>query len=61
MKLKSAAANFNQARTDLRKPLTAFKASEVMLDRDPERHVGLMPAKYAMQNELEDTGSLSAY
>ena len=41
-------------RTGLRKPLTAFHSSEVMLDRDPERHVGLMPVKYGTRNELLD-------
>ena len=35
-----------QFRKDLSKPLTAFKASEVMLNKDPERHVKLMPARY---------------
>ena len=37
-----------------RKPLTAFKKSEVMLNKDPERHVRLMPVEYS------HTGQLSA-
>ena len=37
-----------------RKPLTAFKKSQVMLNKDPERHVRLMPL------EFELTGQLSA-
>ena len=58
--LKSAkeAGKFDQARTDLRKPLTAFKQSEVMLNRDPEKHVRLMPARYHMNNELGETGEI---
>ena len=43
MKRESYITKFKQARVDLRKPLTAFKTSDVMLDRNPERHVGLMP------------------
>lgn len=40
----------SETRSGLRKPLTAFLASEVMLDRNPERHVGLMPAKFGISN-----------
>ena len=40
-----------ETRNGLRKPLTAFLGSKVMLDRDPERHVGLMPAKYGISNK----------
>ena len=42
VKQTSYIAKFKQARVDLRKPLTAFKSSDVMLDKNPERHVGLM-------------------
>ena len=38
----------------LRKPLTAFKKSEVMLNKNPDRHVRLMPV------EFEYTGQFSA-
>jgi len=52
-----------EKRTGLRKPLTAFVSSEIMLNRDPERHVGLMAAKYGTSNELnlisESTGRQS--
>lgn len=44
---------------DLRKPLTAFKSSAVMLDRDPERHVGLLPAQYSSFNDPESALSMT--
>ena len=56
VKRESYLTKFKQARVDLRKPLTAFKTSEVMLNRDPERHVGLMPFKYGVENGLAETG-----
>ena len=54
-------ASVKQARVDLRKPLTAFKKCEVMLDRNPDRHVGLMPAQYQNQNELAEVGTISMF
>ena len=54
-------ASVKQARVDLRKPLTAFKKCEVMLDRNPDRHVGLMPPQYQNQNELAEVGSISMF
>ena len=50
VKRESFLTKFKQARADLRKPLTAFKSSEVMLNRDPERHVGLMAVQYGVEN-----------
>ena len=32
-----------------------------MLNRDPERHVGLMPVKYGTQNELAESGPIAEY
>ena len=52
VKRTSYLTKFKQRRSDLRKPLTAFKTSDVMLNRNPERHVGLMPVQYAETNEL---------
>ena len=52
---------FKQGQVDLRKPLTAFQASEIMLNRDPERHVKLMPARYGTHNELAESGPISAF
>ena len=60
VKRTSYLTKFKQSRVDLRKPLTAFKSSDVMLNRDPERHVGLMPIQYAETNELyAGTGQLA--
>ena len=61
VKQQNFAAKLRQARTDLRKPLTAFIASEVMLNRDPERHIKLMPARYFHKNELDESGPIAAF
>lgn len=56
LKTAKEEGNFEQSRLDLVKPLTAFKQSEVMLKRDSERHVRLMPARYIMKNQLGESG-----
>ena len=61
VKQQSYLTKFKQARVDLRKPLTAFKSTEVMLNRDPERHVGLMPVQYGVENGFTETGQLSQF
>ena len=61
VKRENQITKFRQARTDLRKPLTAFKTSEVMLNRDPERHVGLMPVQYGVESGFTETRKLSQY
>ena len=35
-----------EERANKKKPLTAFRKSEVMLNKDPERHVRLMPVEF---------------
>lgn len=56
LKTAKEASKFEQNRLELVKPLTAFKQSEVMLKRDSDRHVKLMPARYIMNNQLGESG-----
>ena len=35
-----------EQRADKKKPLTAFRRSEVMLNKDPDRHIRLMPVAF---------------
>ena len=50
MKKENMVGKTKKFHVDLRKPLTAFLATDVMLDKDPERHVGLMPAHFSVPN-----------
>ena len=60
VKRESIIAKSKKARLDVRKPLTAFEGqSNVMLIKDPERHVKLMPARYAVTNELVESGTIA--
>lgn len=49
----------HDTRHGLRKPLTAFISSKIMLDKDPERHVGLMPAKFGIKNDSQVVKEIS--
>lgn len=61
VKHQSYLTKFKQSRLDLRKPLTAFRSSEVMLNRDPERHVGLMPVQYGVGNDFVESGKIKQF
>ena len=47
---------------DKKKPLTAFKKSEVMLNKDPDRHIRLMPMQFEFTQftQPENTSLFSA-